>query len=101
MHDDPIEVPVFDETLKEVRFTDLSQVDSHAAAVSENGQIYTWGDGTSGQLGLDRAENFNSPTLLRSIGQKVPILQVSCGGSHTLCLDLLGRAHSWGANESG
>ena len=68
MQDDPIEVPVFDETLKEVRFTDLSQVDSHAAAVSENGQIYTWGDGKSGQLGLDTTENFNSPTLLRSIG---------------------------------
>lgn len=101
MQDDPIEVPVFDETLKEVRFTDLSQVNSHAAAVSEHGQIYSWGVGKSGQLGLGSTENFNSPSLIRSIGLKVPILQVSCGGSHTLCLDLLGRAYSWGANKSG
>ena len=97
------EVPVFDDTLKEVKFTVLSFGSEHYAAVSEEGQLYTWGRGDDGQLGVTfvamQVQFQSSPTLVRSIGGRVPILDVACGSSHTLCLDLLGRAHAWGSNE--
>eukprot|EP01028_Stygiella_incarcerata_P000603 TRINITY_DN108_c0_g1_i1.p1 TRINITY_DN108_c0_g1~~TRINITY_DN108_c0_g1_i1.p1 ORF type:complete len:1388 (+),score=374.60 TRINITY_DN108_c0_g1_i1:4964-9127(+) len=63
---------------KNVRVQFVSCGDAHMAAVSENGDLYMWGENSAGQLGVrDRSGYLPTP-------QKVPRLKkiklVSCGG---------------------
>eukprot|EP00462_Mataza_sp_D1_P026528 CAMPEP_0175126488 /NCGR_PEP_ID=MMETSP0087-20121206/3883_1 /TAXON_ID=136419 /ORGANISM="Unknown Unknown, Strain D1" /LENGTH=479 /DNA_ID=CAMNT_0016408409 /DNA_START=166 /DNA_END=1602 /DNA_ORIENTATION=+ len=69
----------------------------HTAAVTESGDVYTWGDGSRGQLGQN-AEPTAKQTP-RSVGGALDaafIVEVACGGAHTVCLADNGRIWSWG-----
>lgn len=61
----------------------FSQFLMHFALVSEHGDVYTFGDGSSGQLGCGNRtlEVFNPQLLTWSVPTK--IVQVSCGEGHT------------------
>ena len=48
------------------RIVDISLGDSHAMALSEDGKVFIWGDGTTGELGNNRTEKINKPTELDS-----------------------------------
>ena len=51
----------------------------HSAAVTDNGELYVWGSGSEGQLGLGTAE-CELPSLLK-FRSKVKL--VACGYYHT------------------
>ena len=54
--------------------------DSYSAAVTANGELYTWGRGNYGRLGHDNNDDQSVPLLLSSLkGQRV--IDVSCGSS--------------------
>jgi regulator of chromosome condensation len=56
-------------------------------AVTTEGQLFSWGMGTNGQLGTGEEEDLWQPTLMKSRqleGRRV--LAVSAGGQHTLVL---------------
>lgn len=55
----------------------------HSAAVTENGELYTWGEGEHGRLGHGDSGSLKVPTLVRSIGC---VSQVALGSSHTVVL---------------
>ncbi|XP_048738015.2 probable E3 ubiquitin-protein ligase HERC1 isoform X3 [Ostrea edulis] len=71
----------------------------HSAAVTEDGELYTWGDGEFGRLGHDYASSKNFPTKVQAI-ESVGL--VACGGSHTLAVSLDGKTiWSFGGGENG
>jgi alpha-tubulin suppressor-like RCC1 family protein len=93
-------VPVMVEELKLV----VRQVTCgglHTALVTEHGDVYTWGDGRKGQLGLLSGPSLTQvPRLVDSL-TSVHIVQVACGMAHTVALADNGVMYSWGWSKFG
>ncbi|XP_030232116.1 probable E3 ubiquitin-protein ligase HERC1 isoform X5 [Gadus morhua] len=71
----------------------------HSAAVSEGGELYTWGEGDFGRLGHGDSNSRNIPTLVKDISN---VGEVSCGSSHTIALSKDGRTvWSFGGGDNG
>ena len=66
----------------------------HAALVTHRGEMYTWGHGTGGKLGLGNHQNADSPQRVYTLWGK-SVKRVSCGGqsctavSQHYCLQIL------------
>lgn len=70
----------------------------HSAAVSEDGILYTWGEGEHGRLGHGDNLSRSEPTEvnLSDVGS------VACGSAHTLVLSRDGKTvWSFGSGDSG
>ena len=90
-------------SLEDKNITNLSTQDfdkHHSIAMDSEGQLYSWGDNTHGQLGLGDTEVRLSPEEIKFFADKT-IIQISLGKSHSLALDSEGQVYSWGWNEGG
>lgn len=66
-----------------------------------DGQLFTWGQNTNGQLGLGRGESSKlSPHPLKSLAG-IPLAQITAGGDHSFALSLSGAVFGWGKNRAG
>ncbi|KAF5898053.1 putative E3 ubiquitin-protein ligase HERC4, partial [Clarias magur] len=75
--------------------------DQHFMALTNDGQLFTWGQNSSGQLGLGKGEPSSpSPRPLKSLCG-IPLAQISAGGDHSFALSLSGAVFGWGRNGAG
>ena len=58
----------------------------HTVACSQTGEVYTWGEGAFGALGIPAVDSNQFAPLQVNLGD-VSIVQASAGGKHTLLLD--------------
>jgi alpha-tubulin suppressor-like RCC1 family protein len=75
----------------------------HSFAVDSVGQVHSWGNNGTGQLGNNTVTQSNIPVAISSFGSlsgKV-IISVSPGGNSTYALSNDGLIHSWGFNNNG
>ncbi|KAH7474659.1 putative E3 ubiquitin-protein ligase HERC3 [Phytophthora ramorum] len=77
--------PTFVEALQSRRITRVSCGAVHTAVVSADGQLFTFGCGDGGRLGLGSNEDSFHPQLVRALENNV-VLDVCCGSWHTLCV---------------
>uniref|UniRef100_A0A7N6A8Y1 HECT-type E3 ubiquitin transferase n=1 Tax=Anabas testudineus TaxID=64144 RepID=A0A7N6A8Y1_ANATE len=71
----------------------------HSAAVTSDGELYTWGEGDFGRLGHSDSQSRNVPTLVKDISS---VGQVACGSSHTIAVAQDGRTvWSFGGGDNG
>ena len=63
--------------------------------------MYSWGNGTQGQLGLSAAESFVSVPVPRLAVQEKGIRTIACGTAHTLVLLDNGTLFTFGLGENG
>ncbi len=71
----------------------------HSGAVTDDGALYTWGEGDFGRLGHGDSQSRDTPTVVKDIG---PVSQVACGMAHTLALSEDGRTvWSFGSGDHG
>jgi alpha-tubulin suppressor-like RCC1 family protein len=84
-----------------LRHTMVSAGLQHAASVTEDGRVYTWGNKSNGRLGVIEvsAKKFISGPQRLIFGQ--PALAVACGDAFTLLLTLEGRIWSCGMAMDG
>lgn len=66
-----------------------------------DGQFFTWGQNSYGQLGLGKeCPSQASPQRVKSL-DGIPLAQVAAGGAHSFALSLSGAVFGWGKNSSG
>ncbi|CAB1352023.1 unnamed protein product [Coregonus sp. 'balchen'] len=69
----------------------------HSAAVTNDGELYTWGEGDFGRLGHSDSHSRNVPTLVKDISG---VGQAACGSSHTMAVAQDGRmVFAWGCGS--
>ncbi len=84
----------------------ISSGAAHACLVHKTGQLYTWGVGIAGRLGLDTTEQGNpqadtsKPRLVQGLAER-PVIRVSCGYSHTGAIVAGGDLYMWGSTATG
>lgn len=66
---------------------------SHCMAVGKGGDVFVWGDGHSGQLGLGDLELHNSVVINNSFPA---VASVDAGSNHSVCLTKSGKVYTWG-----
>lgn len=80
----------------------ISCGDQHSGFVSSSGHVYTMGSNIDGRLGIgDPTTKFSSsPCLVESLTSQ-NILNISCGGGHSIVTNSEGLISSWGYGENG
>lgn len=72
-----------------------------AGAVSSSGDVFTWGCGRSGKLGLGSASDACSPSRVEALVGRGHVTRAAMGEEHSLFLDRRGRVWSCGENKEG
>ena len=97
----PADKPGKADTLADVTFTSVSAGRGHTVAVDTQGEIYSWGGNTHGQLGrsttstpVDEPGKVDTP-----VG--VTFIQASAGGSHSVAISDDGNLYTWGNATKG
>ncbi|XP_076173074.1 HECT and RLD domain containing E3 ubiquitin ligase 4 isoform X2 [Ptiloglossa arizonensis] len=73
----------------------------HALALTNNGELYSWGYNNEGQLGLGSDTEIEIKPKLVSSLVAVPIAFIACGGYHSIAISKSGSIFGWGQNTSG
>jgi alpha-tubulin suppressor-like RCC1 family protein len=93
-------IPTPISALKGKKIIEISSGSSHNAVITDKGDIYTWGNGSYGQIGNDKKENCSKPKLVvMLINDKAKMIQ--CGLNHVVALMHSGKVYSWGAGTYG
>ena len=77
----------------------LSAGTSYTTAIKTDGTLWTWGLGTSGQLGTNNLTSISSPVTTFAGGTNWK--QVSAGSTHTAAIKTDGTLWTWGLGTSG
>mmetsp|Transcript_9110 Transcript_9110/g.23056 ORF Transcript_9110/g.23056 Transcript_9110/m.23056 type:complete len:650 (+) Transcript_9110:250-2199(+) len=93
-------VPRLLEKLSGKRIVQLSACGFHTACLTSDSELYCWGEGKFGRLGLNNERNAHSPRLVDTLVGKKP-RQVSCGGFHTAVVCEDGKLYTFGGGEHG
>lgn len=89
--------PKYVDALADVRCVCVAAGELHSAAVTSDGDLYTWGDGFCGQLGHGDKRPLVSPLQVTRGGlEDEAVSHVSCGARHTLAVTEDGECYSWG-----
>ena len=76
---------------------------NHSIALTESGEVYSWGWAKYGQLGLGTRTNQRYPVQVKCENNPLfsKITQVSCGDRHSVCISKDGSIFSFGSGEHG
>ena len=86
--------------------SDIDAGSSHVCLIHKSGQLYTWGSGASGRLGLDLTEKGDpqndaaEPKVVQSLYGK-PVVKASGGFNTTGCIVAGGDLFMWGSAATG
>lgn len=73
----------------------------HTLALISNGDLFGWGRGFEGQLGIRKDVEAASSPMFLSFFYKNPITIISCGSYHSLAVDNKGILYGWGEARFG
>ncbi|KAF7480263.1 Hypothetical predicted protein [Marmota monax] len=87
--------------LADIKIIQVSCGHYHSLALSKDGQVFSWGKNSHGQLGLgNEFPSQASPQRVKSL-EGIPLAQVAAGGAHSFALSLCGTSFGWGNNNAG
>ena len=74
---------------------------SHTVCVSDSGQVWSFGDNSKCQLGVSVFHGTRSRSNPERVPISAPIVSVTCGINHTVCLDNEENCWAFGCNDYG
>uniref|UniRef100_A0A7S1FVS7 BTB domain-containing protein n=1 Tax=Corethron hystrix TaxID=216773 RepID=A0A7S1FVS7_9STRA len=93
-------VPLILDRLADKKVIQVSACGFHTACLTNQNDVYTWGEGKFGRLGHGTERNCHGPKLVEAlIGRRTK--RVVCGGFHSACVTEEGRVYTWGGGEHG
>lgn len=86
-----------------VLFTSVAAGESHTLALGDDGNMYAWGENSSGQLGDGTLTDRAVPVQVErgGIPTGVTISVVSAGSANSAAIGSDGRVYAWGSNQAG
>nr|XP_022334597.1 serine/threonine-protein kinase Nek9-like isoform X1 [Crassostrea virginica] len=90
----PVPIPFFSSNPVE----EISCGENHVAALTMDGEVYTWGCGEFGRLGLGSEDDFSIPQKVATPGKHL-FKHVVCGSDGTFLITVNGRVLAAGSNE--
>lgn len=95
--------PMLIQSLAAVKVRYIATAENHTLALSETGDVYSWGSDRLGQLGHgnnDANRIMTSPKRIEAL-RKENIIGIAAGDSHSLCFTANGEVLAWGSNKYG
>ncbi|CAG9311706.1 unnamed protein product [Blepharisma stoltei] len=78
------------------KITKVSAGSIFSACLTESGEVYVWGNGEQGQLGLgNNIKRADFPSVVASLKNENAI-DLVCGESHVICATQSGKIYGWG-----
>lgn len=72
-----------------------------SACLTEYGQIFVWGSGAEGQLGLGtHTKRSSTPSLVNALRDEC-VIEIACGEDSMMCVCQSGRIYGWGKGLAG
>lgn len=84
----------------ETFFHAVAASNDHSLVLNNQGQVFSFGENTHGQLGLGDFNRRNSPTLITFPGN-AHINFIAARGGQSFAIDREGRLYAWGENTHG
>ena len=97
----PADKPDKADTPADVTFTSVSAGQGHTVAVDTQGEIYTWGDNTHGELGRNTGSTPADKPGRADTPAGVTFTQASAGVSHSVAVSDDGSLYTWGNAADG
>ncbi|XP_057522246.1 ultraviolet-B receptor UVR8-like isoform X1 [Amaranthus tricolor] len=97
----PRSQPIRVQGLSGLTLVDIAAGGWHSTALTNEGEVYGWGRGEHGRLGFgdDKSSKMLPQQVQLLAGEDV--IQVSCGGTHSVALTRDGRMFSFGRGDHG
>ncbi|XP_061577503.1 RCC1 domain-containing protein 1-like [Cololabis saira] len=95
-----LKLPFFRTLSPQLQAKSLALGGEHATLLTATGAVYTWGQGSHGQLGHGGLVSEEEPRTVEALWG-MPMSSVAAGGWHTVCISDAGDLYVWGWNESG
>ncbi|XP_012264946.2 RCC1 domain-containing protein 1 [Athalia rosae] len=93
-------IPTLVEMPKRVKFVDVACGFDHTIMLAENGDVYSMGMGTRGQLGHGDLEDCDIPQIIEALAG-LKVIQIAASGWHTAVVTDQGDLYTWGWNNNG
>ncbi|KAI5072492.1 hypothetical protein GOP47_0012598 [Adiantum capillus-veneris] len=97
----PRALPVPVKGLDGLIMEDIAAGGWHSMALTPEGEVYAWGRGEHGRLGFGDDKSSKMVPQKVSLFAEETIVQVSCGGTHSVALSAAGRMYSFGRADHG
>ncbi|XP_051993155.1 probable E3 ubiquitin-protein ligase HERC3 [Xyrauchen texanus] len=75
--------------------------DQHSMALTDDAQLFVWGENSHGQLGLKEGRSGSLTAQHVQSLSGIPLVQISAGGDHSFALSISGVVFGWGKNNAG
>ena len=72
----------------------LGSRDAQTLALTEDGNVYSWGDGDFGKLGRGGSDGCNVPHVIDRLNG-LEVCQIECGAQFSLALTKSGQVWTW------
>jgi RCC1 and BTB domain-containing protein len=73
----------------------------HTLALIDTGDVYSWGKGEFGQLGVGSDSNAALPRLISALHDVGRVAAISAGENHSVVATVTGDVYSWGYGKQG
>jgi RCC1 and BTB domain-containing protein len=93
-------LPRLVEALNGLVVTNVACGSAHTAVVTKAGEVWTWGWGHFGQLGIGSNKNAVTPCRVTAL-QGVRVILAACGSAHTAVTSDNGHTYTWGWGVNG
>ncbi|XP_072993322.1 RCC1 domain-containing protein RUG3, mitochondrial isoform X1 [Typha latifolia] len=82
-------------SLKDVCVIQIASGGYHSLALTDQGEVFSWGYGGHGQLGHNSIQNEKVPLAIKALAEE-HIVYIACGGSTSAAVSDKGKLFMWG-----